>query len=611
MTTKEKGPGVDLITLSVVWNRLLTITRETGERVVHSAQSFVMANARDLGPVLLDTEARIITSVEFLPCHCLLAEIPTKAILKKFGTLNPGDMVLANDAHIIQSGHLPDWTYLVPIYWRDELVFYMHFRGHVVDSGGAYSGSYFPRAYDCIAEGLNIPPVKIINEGKIEEALREVIFDNIRTPAACWADLMLIYGSMDKAGKDICALIDKYGLDTVKNCTHEMIRRDEEAMRAQIREVPDGEYYGEMGVDWDGTTPNRHVYVRVKLTIAGDEMTFDFSDSDDQVDFINSPLGNTHAYVFMALFLTMDPSIPHNHGAIEPIHIIAPPGKVVNPTRPHTYGSCACSCGCEIYEACSIALAQAAPDKAAGCFSKHSCVDGSGRLPFIDPRSGAEFEYFSAPFIEEGGSGAVEGVDGWEGVVGSPLAGVIYRGSVEQNEMVFPYLWWKVEFAPDTEGPGEFVGSRGTYSERECVEPPGAKTILMSGDAAGEYFSPQGVAGAPAHPFGEWYIRRAGKKDKEVFHTLDMTEFHSGDVLITKSTGGSGWGNPLDRDIEQVREAVRDGLISIQRARDIYGVVIVPESLKDPNPENVKVDHGATVQLRKELKERKKKGGES
>jgi len=138
---------------------------------------------------------------------------------------------------------------------------------------------------------------------------------------------MLIYGSMTKAGKDVCALIDKYGLDTLKNCTHEMIRRDEEAMRAQIREVPDGEYSAEMGVDWDGTTPDRHVYIRVKLTVAEDEMTFDFSDSDDQVDFINSPLGNTHAYVFMALFLTMDPSIPHNHGAIEPIHIIAPPEK--------------------------------------------------------------------------------------------------------------------------------------------------------------------------------------------------------------------------------------------------------------------------------------------
>src|SRR4030065_1384074 len=106
---------IDEVTVSVVWNKLMNITREVGERVVHSAQSYVMANARDLGPVLLDSKGYIVCQVEFLPCHCLLAEIPTKAILDKFGPLEEGDMVLGNDGFIIQSGHLPDWTFLVPI----------------------------------------------------------------------------------------------------------------------------------------------------------------------------------------------------------------------------------------------------------------------------------------------------------------------------------------------------------------------------------------------------------------------------------------------------------------------------------------------------------------
>ena len=97
MTSKEKGAEVDPITFSVVWNRLLTLTRECGERVVHSSQSFVMALARDLGPVLLTPQAEIVTTVEFLPCHCLLAEIPTGNILKKFGKLDKGDMVIGND----------------------------------------------------------------------------------------------------------------------------------------------------------------------------------------------------------------------------------------------------------------------------------------------------------------------------------------------------------------------------------------------------------------------------------------------------------------------------------------------------------------------------------
>lgn len=606
MTIKEKRKSVDPITLSVMWNRLLTITREAGERVVHSAQSYVMANARDLGPVLLNDKAQIVTSVEFLPCHCLLAEIPTKAILGKFGKLDPGDMVLGNDGFIVKSGHLPDWTWLVPIYWHDELVFYMHFRAHVMDTGGAFSGSYFPRAYDCIAEGLNIPPVKIIKKGKINEEVREVIFDNIRTPGGVWSDLMLIYGSIMRAEKDICELVDKYGLDTVNACCDEMIRRDEEATRAEIRQFPEGVYYGAQAVDWDGSTPNRPVWIRVKLTVKGDEMTFDFSESDNQVDFVNSPLGNTHAYVYLAFFLAIDPSIPHNHGARVPVNIIAPEGKVVNPTRPHTFGACACSCGCEIYEACTQALGKASPDKTQAPSSKHSGCAVSGRLPIIDPRTGSDLEFFGAPFMEESGIGAPKGYDGWDGMVGCPLYGVIYRGSVEMCEFYFPFIWPVLKFEQNYEGAGEFIGARGTFAVRENIAPPGARVIFMTGDTAGEYFSPQGVAGAPPAPLSEMRLRRAGKSDWEVVHTIDMVEAYPGDILTTKAGGGAGWGDPLTRDVEKVKNDVRDELISVQRARDVYGVVIKPESL-GKDPWNIEVDYRATEQKRKNLKVSKEK----
>jgi len=604
MAIKEKGASVDPITLSVVWNRLLTISRECGERVVHSAQSYVMANARDLGPVLLNDKAQIITSVEFLPCHCLLAEIPTKAILDKFGKLDPDDMVLGNDAFIVKSGHLPDWTWLMPIYWHDELVFYMHFRAHVMDTGGAFSGSYFPRAYDCIAEGLNIPPIKLIKKGKINEEVREVIFDNIRTPAGVWADLMLIYGSIKRAEEAICELVDKYGLDTLKSCCDEIISRDEEATRAEIRQIPDGVYYGAQAVDWDGTTRDRPVWVRVKLTVRGDEMTFDFSDSDDQVDFVNSPLGNTYAYVYLALFLAMNPGIPHNHGARAPVHIIAPEGKVVNPTRPHTYGACACSAGTEIYEACTQALGKASPDKTQSPYSKHSGCAVTGRLPITDPRTGNDLEFFGAPFMEESGTGAPKGYDGWDGTVGCPLCGVIYRGSVEICELYFPFHWPVLKFEQDYEGAGEFIGARGTFAARENIAPPGARVILQTGDTAGEYFSPAGLAGAPSAPLSEMRMRRAGKTEWEVIHTFDMAEMYPGDVLTTKAGGGAGWGNPLNRDVEKIRADVRDELLSVKRARDVYGVVIKPESL-GKDPWNIEVDYKATEELRKKLKTKK------
>lgn len=601
MTAKKAGAAIDPITLSVVWNKLLSITLETGERIIHSAQSYVMGNARDLGIVLLDDEMRIITQQAFLPCHCLSAGIATQAMTDALGKLEPGDMALSNDGFIVKSGHLPDWVIITPIYWHDELVMYCHFRGHQGDAGGAYSGSYFPKAYDCIAEGLNIPPIKIIEKGKVDEKVTRLIYNNIRTPAAGWADVMLCYGSFRKAEKDVCDLIEKYGLDTFKACCEEMLRRGEEAMRAEIRSMPDGVYYGEQAVDWDGTKRGVPVWIRVKMTKKGDEITFDLSDSADQVDFVNSPLGNTYSYVFLALFLAVDPTVPHNDGAMRPVHLIAPAGKVVNPTRPHTYGACGCHSGCEIYATCAEALGKAAPDKTQAPFSYHFAVNITGRLPITDPRTGYDLEYFANPFIEEGGSGAVKGFDGWEGIVGCPLVGTVYRGSVEINELLYPYRYHVAKLAQDSEGPGEFIGSRGVYAEKECTAPPGAQSLLMSGASNGQYFPPPGIAGAPPASRGELYIKRAGKKEREMFYTMDQTEMHTGDILITKASGGPGWGNPLNRDVEKVKADVISGLFSVQHAKDVYGVIVRPESVGE-NPETIEIDYKATEELRKQLK---------
>ena len=595
MSAKVHEPGVDPVTLSVVWNRLLTINREMGYRVMHSGQSFVMANARDLGPVLVDEKGHILIQAEFLPSHTLVAETPSRIILDKFGKLDPGDLVLANDSHIIHSGHLPDWTFMRPIYWHDELVCYCHFRGHMMDTGGAFSGGYFPRAYDCIAEGLNIPPLKVIEKGEVNEELYSLILRNARTAAGVRADNMLIYGSIGKAEEDICELVDKYGLDTMRACLKEIVIAGEKGMRSEISNIPDGEYYGETAVDWDGTTPDLPVWIRVKLTVKGDEMTFDFSDSDDQRDFVNSPLGNTICFTTLAVFLTMDPTIPHNHGSMAPISVIAPEGKVVNVTYPHTYGACACSCGTEICEASLQALGKAIPEKAAAPWSRLFCPDMMGRTPITDPRTGLLQEYFAAPFIEGGGTGAVKGYDGWEGYLAHTVGGVIYRGSVETCEMFLPFFWRTVKLSQDTEGAGEFTGATACYTERLCEAAEGSRTILMSGNSSGEEFPPLGQNGAPPAPLPEMYLQRAGKKNLEILKTIDMTEVWGGDLMISKGGGGAGWGNPLDRDPERVREDMEEMKVSIRRARNVYGVVI--------NPRTRAVDYKATEELRKTLRD--------
>jgi len=599
MINRENLAVVDPATLSVVWNRLVTMIQVCGERVVISAQSPLMALARDLGPAILSPEGDLICTADFLPHHTLVAEIPQKHILGKFGKLDPGDVVLANDAHIIQSGHLMDWTCVIPIYYKDELVSYGHFRGHVLDSGGAYQGGYFPGTYDCYGEGLNIPPVKIYKKGILNEDVRELILNNNRIPAAVWADFELVRSSLYKMEDDIYNLISKHGLDEVRACIREMFRRDEMATRKQIKQIPEGVYYGESAVDWDGTTPNKQVFVRVKLTVKGDEMTFDFSDSDDQVEFVNVPLGLTHACTYQAIFWIFDSTIPHNHGSTIPIHVIAPPGKVVNPTRPHTYGGCGCACGTQITEACSHALAQVIPERAMGDWSRHFACNASGRLPLIDPRTGRNREYFQAPFIEEGGSGAVKGFDGWDGVVSGGASGMIKRGSVEEQELAYPVRFDVIELLKDSEGAGEFVGARGTYGERVCTAPPGSRTFLQTGDVSGDTYPVFGVAGAPPLPLNTLHVLRAGGEE-EVIKAVDLYELYEGDILYTKCYGGGGWGNPLDRDPERVKFNATEGLLSFERAKDVYGVILTQKDKE--NPETIELDNKATEELRKKLK---------
>ena len=154
----------------------------------------------------------------------------------------------------------------------------------------------------------------------------------------------------------------------------------------------------------------------------------------------------------------------------------------------------------------------------------------------------------------------------------------------------------------DMEGAGQWIGARGSVAVRHCNSPEGAKTLLMAGDASGTYFPPAGSNGAPYAPTGNLYMKTAGSDEKEFFPTMCMKPMFPGDILYTECMGGGGYGNPLDRDPEKIRLDVRDEYISVERARNVYGVVINPTSLTD-NPEDVAVDTAATDALRKELRD--------
>jgi N-methylhydantoinase B len=153
---------------------------------------------------------------------------------------------------------------------------------------------------------------------------------------------------------------------------------------------------------------------------------------------------------------------------------------------------------------------------------------------------------------------------------------------------------------PDSEGAGEFIGSRGIYGERVCTAPPNARTFLQSGDVSGDTYNVFGVAGAPPLPLNTLRLLRAATGKIEVIKAIDMNELFPGDILYTYAYSGGGWGNPLDRDPEKVKFNVMEGLVSFERAKNVYGVVLTQNDKE--NPETITIDYPATQELRRKLK---------
>lgn len=592
---------IEPLTLSLIEGRLNSLNEELGKRMVRQAFSFSTAHIRDLGVVLFDKHERTITVGNYMPVHTAGSHVCLKGMLDWIGrdNIGPDDFIIANDPFIVRFGHLPDWSFLRPIFWEGELVFYHYFRTHQVDGGGAFLGCYYPRTYDCHGEGLMIPPVKIIDGGKIDEKAYSIILRNVRGSAMVRADNMLLFESMRRADERIRDLLRRYGKDTVETACDEIIRRTEEGVRKIISTWPAGVYRAERAADWDGTT-DRPVWVRLSLTVEPDkgQLIFDFSDSDPQVDFINTPLGQVWASVVVALAWTLPPGTPRNEGLFNCMTIITKEGTVLGPVYPATTGAQAPTLGTHVTECVLVALSQVAPKDTSALWGRHVCplFSGKRRDRPIDPRTESVQFYHLGAFFSDPSNGAIYGYDGTDGLGPTISAGAILRPPVEVEEWEVPYRVLYYEFLTDSAGAGQWRGGLGTHVEMlntydSKVWQP-LDCVVMTGNSDGEKFAALGTMGGREGTKAQLGILRGGKSVQLRCNEVQYLE--PGDVVTTKSGGGGGVGNPLDREVEKVLWDVLNEYVSLEAAKKIYGVVIDPQTFE--------VDQNATRKLRKKLR---------
>jgi N-methylhydantoinase B len=566
---KEFEGAKDPITFAVIYNRLLTINREMGITMINTSISPIFAEVHDFSCAICDWDNRIVAQVDGVPSHTASAMEAVKAVSRVFGSdIHPGDVFIMNDPYL-GGTHLPDVTIMKPIFYDGDLQFVSINRAHHGDVGGLEPGSYCPQATELFHEGIRIPPLRLYKNDKPIEDVAEMIKINTRMPDDLWVDIKAQVASCRVGEKRILELFEKYGVKKVRESIEDIHLYAESRMRKEIEKLPDGEYSGVSYLDNDGFTDDP-IKIAVKITISGDEALVDMTGSDPQVTgFVNSPIANTATCVYVAFLTTVTtPDIPHNEGVYRPIKIEAPEGTIVNPLFPAPVASCTLDTACAILEACWQALSNVIPDRVPAGWNRWNGPTITG----IDPRGNNFYVMFG--FNGFGGAGGMNGMDGRHYIGDGIDLGGLIAPNIETNEVDYPHLTIFNEYTRDSCGAGKFRGGCGAkYRVKLYDETP---TLVNFGD--GKVFPPYGLFGGKPGSCNLAYINE-GLEDQSELRAKESRKLMKGNTFTSYPSGGGGWGDPLERDPELVRKDVRDEIVSLESARENYGVVLEGEDL--------------------------------
>lgn len=577
-----KTEAVDRILVSVIGNRLDAISKEIGQTMLRTSRSPIFSEARDFVTAIFDNHQRLVAQTAYIPVIMGALPYAMRSIAAAFGDdVDEGDVFILNDPYR-GNNHPPDITVLKPVFAGGELLFWSVSKGHHADVGGGGVAGYNPAARSVWEECVRIPPAKLYVRGEPNRALWETILINVHLPFLVEGDLHCQVGACNIGERSLRKLVEKYGRDTLEAAIEQIFDASEAQMRAAIREVPGGEYRAERLIDHDGIQKDRMIAVRVALRVEDDSITFDYSQSDPQAaGYVNSTIANTTSSSFLALFTSIGSEVRFNEGALRALEVIAPQGTITNALEPAPVTGNTISAAQAIIEAVWLALAQAVPERVDAAWARWCAPATMG----LNPRTGRPFG--DIHFMCKGGAGAAYGLDGWDHLGTVVCAGGLRAPDPELHELVDPYTVLQYEYWPDSAGAGEWRGGMGTIY-RWRVDAPGIAAANFGGGNR-EATAPFGLAGGRAAPPHRLHLRKASGEiidvDTESFYNLDQD-----DVYEIYESGGGGYGDAKRRAVERVRDDVRDGLVSVERARELYGVVIDSATLE--------VDSAATAKLR-------------
>lgn len=560
------APEIDPILVSVLQRAFKSITDEMSISLTKTTRSPILCEAKDFVTGLYDGQGRMLEQTENLPILSFSLGPVCKHIVGFFGDdLHDGDVIFHNDVFSMGNQN-NDVAVYKPIFLDGELVAWAACKGHQADIGGAVAGGYNPNATEVWQEALRIPPVKVVEKGRLRRDVWNLIFANIRLKIV-EEDMRALMGACVVGERRVKALIGKYGREVFDSHKEHLFRSTQKMMEAEIRTIPEGTYHGESTVYYDGRTPGSTYKIRVTITVGDGRIVFDYSRTDAQTDgFVNGTYTSSASATILTFLQMVNPDIPHNEGMIQPVEIIIPEGTILNAAYPAatTFGNHLCPPNAD---AIIRALAPAIPERVTAGWNQLLCSLTTG----YDPRKADK--YVDICFMGlKGGSGAMKGTDGYDHIGMIDASGGVLDQDYEMFEQQTPHLIVEHEYLQDSAGAGQWRGGLGV---RTRIKLGGRNTQLVTfGDGDVEpAFGIHGGEGAGLnfielrYPDGRLY--RTTSKDI-------VPQVPEGTEYAQDASGGGGYGESKRRPAAKVADEVRCGVLSVEKARTSYGVVVDP-----------------------------------
>jgi N-methylhydantoinase B/oxoprolinase/acetone carboxylase alpha subunit len=577
-------PQIDPVTLRVIGGAFNAIAREMAQVLYRMSNSSIIRESEDLGCGIFDAVGRELCESESSPMHIGSLPFYIKGFMARLGgKLDEGDVIIHNHPYHGAS-HTPDMCVALPIFRDGKLLGFAAATAHLIDTGAAAPGLNVD-LIDVFAEGTLYNGVKLYERGQRNEQVWSILRDSVRTPDMNAADIEAMIAAVRLGRERFLKLVERHGIDVVLGTAYHWMDYSERRLRAEIAKIPDGDHHAESWLDDDGRNWGRRLKVNVTVRKRGTDITIDLTGSADEVETgYNVPFeGSLQVacyYIIRTLLLdeyARDEFIPQNQGMFRPVKIVAPKGSIFNPNFPR-----ACLARMaqvqRVLDCVIRALAPVLPERVTAGNSAHVM---STSYSGYDP---ARQQYWVCVEVNEGSYGGRRDKDGLDAV--DNLMANTRNVPCEEIEMHYPLRVERYELRPDAPGAGRRRGGIGAVREIRFLTDG---YFSCNGDRTTE--APKGIFGGhdglPAQvvhnpgPAAEaWPSKSSGRR---IAH---------GDVVGIVGPNAGGYGDPAERDPEQVLEDWLDGFVSLEAARDVYRVAI--------DPARRAVDRAATAILRRQ-----------